>query len=470
MKFPVILVRCALFAGALWVSTAHATSIAPTQPCRIAGFATEVQCGSIQRPLNPAKPSGVAIDVHFVVIPAAARNKLNDAVLLLAGGPGQSAIDVAAGVMPILGRLNNRRDLVFIDQRGTGRSAPLLCDDESRLSLQDSFSTTRQVQRLRECLDDLRQLPRGDHGGLGFFTTSIAMQDVEAVRVHLGVMQWNLVGASYGTRAALEYMRQFPSKVRRAVLDGVAPPDMQLPMSTQQDGQTALESLLKAYGVQDVWADVLKHTPQVVTVQNPSTGKPEKLEITESNVRQMARVPLYVPSLASGLPTALRSAKDGNFTPLIGLANALDGGRGGKKSGKLAMGMHFSVVCAEDMNTGNTDQADPLYRDVCQFWDRGTVDAAFYRIPPAQSPTLILSGGADPVTPPRHGERVQKALGTNAQHIIVPAAGHGVMGIGCVRDTVQRFIQADPTEALPQSAPCANTIPRPVAFTQSPAP
>lgn len=451
-----------------WGLWGGAVLAAPTHPCRITGFATEVQCGRIQRPLDPTQPHGTLIDVHFVVIPAAARNKLSDAVLLLAGGPGQSAIDVAAGVMPMLGRLNNRRDLVFIDQRGTGRSAPLMCADESKLPLQDSFNTARQVQRLRACMDDLRQLPHGKNGGLRFYTTPIAMQDMEAVRVHLGVSKWNLVGASYGTRAALEYMRQFPSKVRRAVLDGVAPPDMQLPVSTQQDGSAALESLLKAYAVQEVWADVQKRLPLVVTVQNPSTGKPEKIEITEPILRQMVRLPLYVPALASGLPVALRAAKEGDFTPLVGLAGALGGGQ--KKSGKMAMGMHFSVICAEDMNpanhthNANTVPPEPLYRAVCQFWERGAVDSAFYTIPPAQSPTLILSGGADPVTPPRHGERVQKALGAKAQHIVVPAAGHGVMGIGCVRDTVQRFIQADPTEALPQSAPCANTIPRPVAF------
>lgn len=87
-------------------------------------------------------------------------------------------------------------------------------------------------------------------------------------------------------------------------------------------------------------------------------------------------------------------------------------------------------------------------------------------LPATQSPVLLLSGGADPVTPPRHGERIQKALGAKAQHIIVPEAGHGVMGIGCVRDAVQRFIQADTDHALPQEAPCANTIPRPVVFRE----
>lgn len=443
-----------------WGLWGGAVLAAPTHPCRIAGFATEVQCGRIQRPLDPMQPHGTLIDVHFVVIPAAARNKLSDAVLLLAGGPGQSAIDVAAGVMPMLGRLNNRRDLVFIDQRGTGRSAPLMCADESKLSMPERLDTALQIQRLRQCADHLATLPHGKNGGLRFYTTPIAMQDFEAVRGHLGVSQWNLIGASYGTRAALEYMRQFPAQVRRAVLDGVAPPDMQLPISTQQDGKAALESLLKAYETPDY--PTLRHDWELAQKRLPPS------------LRQAVRMPLYVPALASGLPAAIHAAAQGNFTPLTGLIDAMGGG---KKAKPIATGMHFSVVCSEDFplmkrmdspHSAIKSEADDaqLYREVCQFWKTSAVDSAFYTVPAAQSPVLLLSGGADPVTPPRHGERIQKALGAKAQHIIVPEAGHGVMGIGCVRDAVQRFIQADTDHAIPQEAPCANTIPRPVAFRE----
>jgi fermentation-respiration switch protein FrsA (DUF1100 family) len=137
--------------------------------------------------------------------------------------------------------------------------------------------------------------------------------------------------------------------------------------------------------------------------------------------------------------------------------------------------MHFSVVCAEDVprlaqaaEAPAPDFGDDfaaLYRDVCAFWPRGEVPAAFYTVPPAPAATLLLSGGADPATPPRHGERVAKALGAKARHVVVPQAGHGVMSLGCLRDVLFRFIDApDDDGALKVDADCARALPRPPAF------
>ncbi len=90
---------------------------------------------------------------------------------------------------------------------------------------------------------------------------------------------------------------------------------------------------------------------------------------------------------------------------------------------------------------------------------------AFYTLPPAPAATLVLSGGLDPVTPPRHGERAAKALGAKAKHVIVPNAGHGVMGIGCMRDVLYRFVDApNDDEALKVDASCVTAIPRPPLF------
>jgi pimeloyl-ACP methyl ester carboxylesterase len=456
---------------------------APLHRCRVEGIPNELQCGVVQRPLDPARPSGPLIDVHYVVVPAMARNKQPDAVLLLAGGPGQSAIDVASAVMSQLGRLNNRRDLVFIDQRGTGRSAPLQCADESRLPVRQSVDVAQQLERLRQCSDTLAKLPYGD---MRFFTTTLAMQDFDAVRERLGVPQWNLIGASYGTRAALEYLRQFPQKVRRTVIDGVAPPDMVLPMSFSIDGQAALDAMLKACetdtggptacanqfpALRQQWIGLIKALPHQVVVHHPVTGQQESFELTRAALLRLIRAPLYAPALVSALPAAIDSAAKGNFTGLVGLSGVL----GNRKSSRLAMGMHFSVVCAEDVpRIDTTTQAQSedfgrldaqMYESVCAFWPRGPVSPAFYTVPVAPSPVLVLSGGADPVTPPRHGVRVAKALGERAQHVVVPEAGHGVMGTGCMRDVVYRFIvAATDAEALPQDAACAIKLPRPPVF------
>lgn len=455
----------------------------PTQACRVAGFSNEVQCGSVQRALNPAQPDGPKIDIHYVVVPAMARNKQPDAVLVLAGGPGQSAIGVAAAMMPRLRRLNNRRDVVFIDQRGTGRSAPLQCPDESSLPLAQAMDPAQQLQRLRLCSQDLAKLPYGD---LRFFTTTLAMQDFDAVRAQLGVPRWNLIGASYGTRSALDYLRQFPNKVRRTVIDGVAPPDMVLPHSLSSDTQAALERVFVACeadtqdpascakrfpNLRQEWAQLLQSLPRTIAFNHPVTGLPETLTLSREAVLRMVRAPLYVPALSSGLAAALHAAAQGRFQGLIGLSS----GQGKQKANRLAMGMHFSVVCAEDMPRAGQAAPNPgtdfgrvdadLYAQVCSVWPKGEVADAFYSVPLANTPVLLLSGGADPVTPPHHGERVAKALGTQTQHIVVAEAGHGVMGLGCMRDVVERFIAAPQgSQALPQNADCATRVPRPKVF------
>ena len=125
-------------------AAAGAPAPAVTKPCRIDGVPNELQCGVIQRPLDPQQPQGVQIDVHYLVVPALARNKQRDPVLMLAGGPGQSAIGVAPAVLPRLTRLNYRRDLVFIDQRGTGQSAPLQCAEESQLPVAQALDPCRE--------------------------------------------------------------------------------------------------------------------------------------------------------------------------------------------------------------------------------------------------------------------------------------------------------------------------------------
>lgn len=459
-------------------SAANAAQTAPLQACRVPGIANEVKCGVVKRALDPSKPQGVQIDVHYVVVPAMARNKQPDPVLMLAGGPGQSAIDVAPIVMARLSRLSNRRDIVLVDQRGTGKSAPLVCPDDEHLSLKDALDAEQQAQRLDRCREKLMKLPYGD---LRQFTTTVAMQDMDAVREQLGAGKWNLIGGSYGTRAALEYLRQFPQHVRRVVIDGVAPPDMVLPASFSTDNQAAFDAELQACEKQAAcaaqypqlrseWAALLQGLPRTVSAINPETGLAESFVLDRSSLLGAVRAPLYAPALAAALPAAIHAAAQGRFEGLLGLSSSL-----GSKAGRLAIGMHYSVICAEDVPR-MTDVSDQPGKDfghgeaqrylrACKDWPRGTVPAAFYTIPKSASPVLLLSGGADPVTPPRHAERVAKALGPLTQQIVVPESGHGVMGVGCMRDVIFRFIDAKTdAQALHQDASCATKIPRPLAF------
>lgn len=476
--------------GALALAAAALVASAPAgaeprpglSPCRLEGVEHEVLCGTLKRPLDPAEPQGRQIELHFAVLPALARQRKPDPVVFFAGGPGQSAIDLAGVVSRLTARLGNRRDVVLIDQRGTGRSAPLKCDEPAPTQpLADAVDADRQAARLRDCRERLQALP---HGDLRHYTSWIAAQDADAVRQALGAAQVNLVGGSYGTRMALELMRQFPDTVRRAVLDGVAPPDMALPAAFSPDSQAALDALWAACAAQPAcaqrhprlredWRALLAAMPREVTLRHPFTGADERLTLTRPTVLSLARAPLYAPALAAGLPHAVAEAARGRFEPLVGLATALAGSR----SALLAEGMHFSVICSEDLPrleaaaaTGapgadfGTLFADQ-YRRHCAGWPRGTVPPAFYTLGAAAGATLVLSGGADPATPPRHGERVAQALGAKARHVVVPEAGHGTMGLPCLRDAIFRFIDAaGDDEALAVDADCARGLPRPPVF------
>lgn len=464
--------------GLLWAGAQAST--ARLEACWLDGVEHRALCGRVERALDPSQAQGMRIDVHFVVLPALARNKLPDPVFFLAGGPGQSAIDMAGPLSQMLARFGNRRDIVLVDQRGTGRSAALNCEeDATTLPLRESAQPARQVQRMRACLRMLQSLP---HGDLRQYTTTLAMADLDAVRRALGVERINLIGASYGTRAALEYMRLFPRSVRRAVLDGVVPADMRLPQASATDNQAAFDALLRDCagdavcgaahpGLRASWQALLDSLPRKVSLPHPLTGRSEELTLTRDLLLGWVRASLYVPALGAALPAALDEAARGNFAPLFGLSAAIGPARRGAA---LAQGMHFSVVCTEDVpgtappSVPTADFGEglaPLYREVCTDWPRGDVAADFRVVPPAPVATLLLSGGIDPVTPPRHAERVARALGANARHEIVPNAGHGLLALACLRDVVYRFIDA-PTDAqaLQIDAACARAIPRPPVF------
>jgi pimeloyl-ACP methyl ester carboxylesterase len=473
----------ALLVLALGGGLAAASQAAPSadlKPCRLRGVEHEAQCGVVKRALDPSKPQGTQIDVHFAVLPALARNKLPDPVFFFAGGPGQSAIDLAGPVATMLGRFSNRRDIVLVDQRGTGRTASLMCPmDDPLLPLAQAIDLDRSRARFKDCVAELRKKP---HGDLRHYHTPIAMADADAVRAALGAEQVNIVGGSYGTRAVLEYQRQFPQAVRRAVIDGVAPPDMVLPAAPSLDNQAALDAMLAACAADKTcaarepnltarWRELLASLPRPVTVAHPVTGQPQTFTLQREHVLSSVRAPLYAPVFAAALPAAIGEATRGRFDALIAMSQAL----GANRHMRMSEGMHFAVVCSEDFprlaqatDAPGTDFGDYFAREYiarCAQVPRGEVPAAFYTMPPAPAATLVLSGGIDPVTPPRHGARAALALGAKARHVVVPNAGHGVMGIGCMRDVLFRFVDAKTDEeALKVDTACVEKIPRPPMF------
>lgn len=428
-------------------------AVADLEGCRIPGVDREVRCGTVTRAEDPDQPHGPTITVRFAVVPAVARNKQPDPVFVLAGGPGQAATRTARQMMPVLGEVNARRDIVFIDQRGTGGSHPLECKvDET--SLGATFEQSQQIERLSACFKELR-------GDLRQYATWIAVRDFDAVRTRLGAAQVNLWGGSYGTRAALEYMRQFPQHVRSAVLDGVAPADMVVPVSFAIDADAALAALVEACRRDERchhrYPDSGKRVDELlaradrgidIQVPHPLTGLPESMRLDRRVLSSLLRVPLYAPQLSAVLPYALMQAAHGEYTSLVALSAAVAGGI----NENFAAGMHFAVICAEDMPRVDAGERArvartrfgsaflDVYEQACRGMPTRPVPDAFYEIPPSKAPVLVLSGGLDPATPPRHGARVAERLG-NARHIVSPYLGHIVSTHGCAPTQLARFIR-----------------------------
>lgn len=461
--------RCLIWFCALQGGFAKADAL--LKPCRIDGFAQQVQCGEIQRPLNPDAPEGKQIAVHFIVLAAQDKNKAPDPLFLLAGGPGQSAISVASWIQAVFEKLQRRHDLVFVDQRGTGKSAVLECP--SHTNLQGIGDPEYGVKQILQCKAQLEKLPYGD---LRFFTTTIAMQDLDAVRAALHYSTINLIGVSYGTRAALEYQRLFPDHVRRAVLDGVVQPDQML---ADDDVQNALNKLFKdcdqdtrchkAYPtLRQDWKKLLARLPCPSVIMHPRLGTTIKAIVTRDDVLSWVSQVVYSPVNTAALPRAIEEAGKDNFNPML----ALSGVGSLPDAGSVAMGMYFSVVCAEEYGRTQTNKPKPEndfgalseqeYAKVCRHWPQGKVPQGFYSISVSNTPVLLLSGGIDPVTPPVHAEKVATALGPMARHIILENAGHGVLQQICLPDVVTKFINAKTDhDAVHVDAGCVKQIPRP---------
>ncbi|MBC8023359.1 MAG: alpha/beta fold hydrolase, partial [Burkholderiales bacterium] len=410
---------------------------------------------------------------HIAVVPARIRAREADPIVVLAGGPGQGAIALAPQVMPLFARLNDARDVVMIDQRGTGSSHPLDCEEDEEQSLQSLFEDALPRRVVERCLAALDADPTK-------YITSIAVEDYDEVLTALGYGQVNLWGGSYGTRMALEFLRRHGSRVRSMVLDGVAPAGMKLPLSFVADGDAALERLLADCDGDDRCKQIypglratigqvrgeLKRRPVRAAIQDPRTGERETISVNENVFLSGIFRPLYVAELASLLPLGISSAARGDFNPL--LAQNLE--FADDIAENLSIGMHLSVICAEDIPRITREDLAKVassffgralvddFITACESWPRGLVPADFYEPVRSDVPVLMLSGGIDPATPPRHAEAVGATL-ANSRHFVAPRVGHGVSLHGCGPRLIETFVR---TPAAKLDGKCLERIPRPL--------
>ena len=426
------------------------------KPCRVAGIDEELLCGKLTVFENREMRSGRTIDLNIVVLPAFDQKNKAEPLFDLAGGPGASSTD-AAGFYAGPGKVyRQRHDVVCVDQRGTGKSNRLAIPREK--TPQYYLSEMYPVDYIREMHHALEQ--RAD---LTKYTTSIAMDDLDDVRAWLGYDKISLIGTSYGTRAVLVYMRQCPERVRRAILLGVAPTDLKMPLHHSESAARAIDLLLgecehdaachAAFPqIRNDWTNALAQLEkQPARVEYSPLGKaaPTTVEIQRGVFAEKIRSWMYDRDKAAQIPLIVHPAANEDFAPFLQQAI------GPSIPDFVADGMYLSVTCAEDVPFINQEEAVKLnagspfgnYRvfqqtRACGMWPRGEIPADFLEPVHSNAPVLIFSGNMDPVTPPKYGEEVASHL-PNSRHVIIAEAGHGVDGLtdpGCIDRIAIEFL------------------------------
>jgi pimeloyl-ACP methyl ester carboxylesterase len=454
--------------------------LAKLKPCRLDGIDEELLCGKLTVFENRQTRTGRTIELNVVVLPAFDQKTKAEPLFDLAGGPGASSTE-GAGFYAGPGKEYRRRhDVVLVDQRGTGQSNRLSIPQEK--TPQYYLSEMYPVDYVREMRHALEQ-----QADLTQYTTSIAMDDLDDVRAWLGYDKINLFGLSYGTRAALVYMRQHPDHVRSAILMGVAPTDLKMPLHHSESAARAMDLLLgecekdatchTAFPqIRDDWKNVLTQLEkQRARVQYSPPGKasPTTVEIQRGVFGEKIRTWMYDRDQAARIPLIVHHAAEGDFAPFLQQAIAPS------IPDFIADGMYLSVTCAEDVPFIDPEEATKLTADnpfgnyrvfqqtrACGMWPRGEIPADFLEPVRSTAPVLIFSGNMDPVTPPKYAEEVAGFL-PNSWHVIIPEAGHGPFGLsdpGCVDRIAINFMDQGDSKNI--DASCVEKMARPPFATK----
>jgi len=468
MHFRLIFI-CLALAAAVIAQTENSANRVSLQPCEVPGAEEgkkeKVLCGTYEVFENRDLKAGRKIPIKIVVFPAKSSVKEPDPLFYIPGGPGSSATEDAPYVAQDFEKIREHRDLVFVDQRGTGGSNPLSCEFFDPKDVQSYLGHWDPPAQVRECRKQLEQ-----KADLKLYGTSIAMDDLDEVRNALGYGKINLYGGSYGTRATMAYVRQHGANARSILLHGVSPFDQFMPGEFPWDTQRALDGVLDECvadaqcaaafpKIRDEMGSVLARLRKgPVEVDVTVDKNPAKVKLSRDLAAEAVRYMLYNSGTANRIPLVLHEAWKGNFEPLAEAAIFY------RKAivATGAAGLYLSVTCAEDLPFAKrTDQADAentflgSYRlrqqlEGCAEWPQGKVPKGYSKPVTSNVPALILSGQRDPVTPPAYGERVARRL-PNSLHIVVPSGGHGfggLDGLDCITQLSDRFIESGSAKGL----------------------
>jgi len=468
-RVPLILRRAGVAAAATLQAVTRGR--VPLQPCLAAGD-TQALCGTYTVYENRETRAGRTIALNLMLLPADAQPAAPDPVFAFAGGPGGSAAE-AYPLATYTGLLRKQRDIVLIDQRGTGHSNPLQCGFDKN-DLQVLMNRSYDVESLSKCRAELEK--RAD---LTQYTTSISADDVDEVREALGYDKIDLLGGSYGSQAALVYLRRHPAHVRSMVIEGVAPPDYRMPLPFAKTIQSAVQHLFADCAADsgchqdfpnlqaefETVVSRLDQAPAKFELPGPS-GKPQEVTLSRGSFVSGLRPLLYQPGIVSQLPLILHRAYQNDWKPFASVVLAMHSAI----ADSVARGMAFSVSCAESFpfigeadvrrETKGTYLGDfdvRSYQKSCRVWPHAVVSKDFLAPVRSNVPSLLIAGAEDPATPSWLAQHAAENL-SQSRVVSIPYGTH-LTDAACIDRIMVQFVNAGSPAGL--DVECVNQIRNP---------
>ena len=447
----------------------EALRVVDLSPCTLPDVAQSAQCGVLAVPENPGRSAGRTLQIGIAVIPAAAKPANPDPIVVLMGGPGEGAISAASFYVRQFASLLKDRDLLLVDQRGTGRSGALTCDlyskEEPAATLRDLFppaAIERCVRRLRT------------HADLTQYSYTRFADDLEHVRRALGFGPLNLFSGSYGTRAAQVYLRAYPQSVRSAFLGSAVPLDVPTPLAMAKTAQTALDSVFGACAADaachSVFPNLGEEFRQALTRLNSGAvrvsipGRSDTVLLRGGRVAEWIRAKLYRPNSAAILPWVIHRAYLGDWSPIV------EGILSDTGDPDFSFGLFFAITCSDDVaflqdrevaaESQGTFLGDDRVRQqqaACKYWPKRSLPADFRNPVHSSVPALFVTGDADGGTPLWYTQRVSQGF---ANSVVVVARGQGhTEWSDCIGDLYERLVLGGTVRGLDAST--CEPAPRP---------
>lgn len=403
-------------------------------------------CHRLTVPVDREALGGPVLELAVVVVHSTAAVPAPDPVVVIHGGPGGSLTDDLEAWLHPASPLLASRDVVLVDQRGSGRSTPSLdCTDGETL---DDCHT-----RLSDTGNDLSRFGSRDQA-----------LDMADLRHRLGYERWNVYAVSFGTRVALQLIDLDPSGTRAAVLDSVYPPDVEPGIEQATNAAAAIEAALdtleRIEALDRLLAELDETVVQVTWTDDAGHERTEGAT-AELFAGRLFRT-LYETGRAGDVRTAVDHAAAGDLAAAfasLGIPTAA--GQRGPTSGELSDGAYWAAECHEGIGRSTPEQAvaaaegrlaETLVRAVvesigrCDSWRTET--AAPTALSATDVPVFLLGGALDPVTPLRWAHDTAAALGPSAVVVEVPGAGHAPsFALSCAEELVVGFLD-DPGSAI----------------------